>query len=357
MYFQLLRKMVAISAKEMRRDFLTLFFAFVFPLIFLVLFGFMSKSTGEPTPIRVAIIGSSQESLIASFIREFTANHAVSVREVDSAGGMAALESGSTGAVLTLTRSGSGLAVEIASQQKNNLYLHALVSQSLVAITEPTRAASIKNSITEKHIDANTNFGTTFLIPGLTAMALMQLALFGTANPIMMARARGTLIHFTLTPLPKSILIGSQVLNRLFVAALQIALMLGIAVFWLDIKLAQGAMSVLWIHGLGALMLISIGFLVAGLVPSQGAGGAIVMTLNFLMLGLGDVFFSTESMTGLDFVSSLVPLSYFTDASRQLIVGSPGRFPLSVDIGVMLTITVACFLLTVKTFNFGMKKA
>lgn len=356
MYFSLFSKMVLMNAREAVRDFLTLFFSFVFPLIFLILFGFMSKPR-EIAPFRIATVVSAEAGQAQSLIRILTRNPALSVKDMSEPAALKSLETGATDAVVRLFMANGGLQAEITSTASANPFLRALLEKHMAELAFPTASAAAATQVHEKQFKANTNFGTTFLIPGMTAMALLQLALFGTANPVMMARSRGTLVHFSLTPMPRSIIVGSLVVVRLAIAAAQIAVLLGIAVFMLDISLDGGVVSVLLVHALGALMLIALGFFIAGVVPGQAVGGSIVMIVNFLMLGLGDVFFPSTGIPGLSVISGAMPITYFTDASRQLIVGSAGRFPLALDLSVMLALAVVFLALSVKTFNFGMKKA
>jgi ABC-2 type transport system permease protein len=356
MYFSLFSKMVSINARETMRDFLTLFFSFIFPLIFLVLFGFMSKPR-EIAPTRIAMVVNADATQSESFIRTFTRNPALSVKDMTQPAALKSLETGAIDAVVRLFMTQGQLEAEITSTGKSSPYLRALLEKNMSELVSPELSEKSQTRVHEKKFEANTNFGTTFLIPGMTAMALLQLALFGTANPVMMARSRGTLVHFTLTPMPKSIIVGSLVVVRLAIAAAQIVILLGIAVFILGISLDSSVISVLLVHALGSLMLIALGFFIAGVVPGQAVGGSIVMIVNFLMLGLGDVFFPSTGVPGLSVISGFMPITYFTDASRQLIVGSVGRFPLALDICVMLTLATVFLALTVKTFNFGMKKA
>jgi ABC-2 type transport system permease protein len=352
------RKILAFTAKEIFRDFLSLFFSFAFPVLFLVVFGLTFQPRAAP-PFVLGVVMERGDLGAEGLVKQLTRDPAISVKEIGADQAEKMLREGTVGSVIRIARSveGQAPAVEIISEKANNSFVRSAVNNGIAAIMYPEQAQRIKSAISERNTGSNSNFGITFLIPGLTAMALMQLGLFATANPVMVARARGTLLHFTLTPMPKMALVGAHLLVRLAIAALQVVLMLGLTVLWLKVELSAGLINVLLLHGLGALMLISLGFLIAGIVPGEAVGGTIIMVLNFTMLAFGDIFFPTQGMSGLSTISALMPMTYFADASRQLIVGSTGRFSLSTDIIVMSVLTLTFIALAVKTFKFGMRKA
>src|SRR5262249_25381408 len=66
-----------------------------------------------------------------------------------------------------------------------------------------------------------------YLVPGILAMSIIQLGLF-TAIPIINMREKGILKRLRATPLPKGALVGSQITQRVFIAMLQTAVILGL---------------------------------------------------------------------------------------------------------------------------------
>ena len=355
MHTRLFFSMTSLTAREISRDFLSLFFSFAFPVMFMLMFGFISRPGAAPS-MQVGVVVKTQGPDTEALVRQLTREPGLSVKMLKATEVDKALNSANVSSVVVISGAGSGLNVEIVDQQTANPFLHAAVKNSLATVMEPERAEKLQSRMKYTRLEANGNFATAFLIPGLTAMALMQLGLIGTANPVISARARGTLMHLTLTPLPKSTLVGAHVAVRLGIAALQIILLMGLAIFGFDLPVDGGLINVVLVHALGALMLISLGFFIAGIVPNEIAGGLIVMLLNFIMLGFGDIFFSTASVPGLNLLSAMMPITYLTDASRQLTVGATGRFPLSTDLAVLVGLTAVFLFLAVKTFKFGMKK-
>ena len=196
-----------------------------------------------------------------------------------------------------------------------------------------------------------------YIIPALMGMALLQLGLFGTATPVISARARGTLMHLTMTPMPRYIIVLANVILRLAIAAIQIAGMLAVAVGFFGLRIEGSLLGVLGAQALGALMLISMGFFIAGIVPSQTSGGYIVMIVNFAILFFGEIFFPTKGLGFITTISLIMPTTYLADASRQLVSGVDGRFSLITDFAVMAAFSAAFLMLSAKTFQFGMKKA
>jgi ABC-2 type transport system permease protein len=350
-------KMFVFTAREIGRDFMSLFFSFAFPVLFMVLFGFTSQANRTAPSYNVGVVLLGNASAAEPLMSALTREPGIMLRNIAAADIEDSLRKGEVASVLRITGHAESLPQVEFMGNGGDVFLRATVSNAILASNYPKQAGEIKAVLRNVPLEVHSNYVTTFLIPGLTAMALIQLGLFGTANPIMIARARGTFRHLTFTPLPTSVLVASHILVRLLTAGLQILMMLGLAVFWLDVRLDGGWLGVLLIHALGAVMLIALGFLIAGNVPNETAGGGLIVLINFAMIGLSDIFFPTQGISGLNVISALMPVTYFSDASRQLIVGSEGRFSLGFDILMMAGFTAVFLVVAVKTFKFGMKKA
>jgi ABC-2 type transport system permease protein len=191
-------------------------------------------------------------------------------------------------------------------------------------------------------------------MPALLGMALLQLALFGTAVPLMAARARGSLLHLSMTPVPVTAIVLSHVLVRLGIAAVQLVMLLVIAKLGFGLEIQGNPGLLLLSCLLGALMLIATGFLLGGIAPSQQAGNYMVMLVNFPMLFLGNIFFDTSGLGALDWLARLLPITYLSDLNRQLILGNDGRFSASLDWAVLAVSSILLIVLAVRTFRFSM---
>ena len=352
----LLRKMTVLTAKEFSRDILGMFFSFAFPLFFLVLFSVSSKPRAIP-PINVGVIAETQNPAVAGLVSTMTRQPTLSVRSVSPTDAERLLRSGTVQGLIYVTAQRDGPPkVRTVQSRPANIYLASAIESAIAKAAAPPHAASAP-AVTEDFMEQESANAFAYIIPALIGMALLQLGLFGTATPVISARARGTLMHLTMTPMPKYIVVLANVILRLAIAAIQVAVMLAVSVWFFGLRIEGNLLGALLAQGLGALMLISLGFFIAGVVPTQTSGGYIVMIANFAILFFGEIFFATKGLGVISTISLAMPTTYLADASRQLISGVDGRFPLWLDFAAMTAFSAAFLILSARTFQFSMKKA
>jgi ABC-2 type transport system permease protein len=182
-------------------------------------------------------------------------------------------------------------------------------------------------------------------MPGLLGIALLWLGLFATALPLMQLRAAHVLRRLSVTPLRPGTMLSAHIAWRVTVGLLQAGLILlvGYLVFGVGVEgnklLFAGAVI------LGALMFVSLGYVMAGLAPSEEGLMAMVQLVNFPFMFLSGGLFPVEMLPSfLKPVVNISPLTYLTDALGQLMTGAPPLHPLWLDFTV-LGVSLAVFLM------------
>jgi ABC-2 type transport system permease protein len=191
-----------------------------------------------------------------------------------------------------------------------------------------------------------------FLMPGLLALALLQLGMLGTAMPLLSAKERGVLKHWAVTPISPLVFFAAHVSLRLSVGALQVGLLWSAAHVLFGVSMVGHPFALIAFTALGAVMFISFGYALAGLLPRQSVGTPVIMTANFLMMSFGQVFVDLGRFPLGASLSSAMPVSYLADSFRQIVVGTPGTLPLLVNAAVMLAFTALASLVAVRRFSF-----
>ena len=104
---------------------------------------------------------------------------------------------------------------------------------------------------------------------------------------------------------------------------------------------------------LGATVFVSLGYLLAGLSPTQESLMAVTQLVNLPMMLLSGGLFATELLPGfLKPVANALPLTYLTDAFLQLMVGAPALHPLWLDFTVLGGCLVVFLTLGVKLWRW-----
>ena len=192
-----------------------------------------------------------------------------------------------------------------------------------------------------------------YFVPGVIAMSLMQLGIFG-ALVIVSWRERKILKRLGATPLPRRTLVSSQVSLRLIIAVVQTIIILTVGKIAFDVKIEGQPALMLFFVILGALTFIAMGYLVAAFTRTEAAGTAIVQVIQFPMMFLSGIFWPIEMAPDwLRPVIYFMPLTYLGDALRQVMVeGSSALFPLSVDAAVLTGWLVICLAIAFRYFRW-----
>jgi len=341
------------QTREFYREFGTLFLNIIFPLMFvsaLIFSHYMSPSF----KFEMGVVEMRQDRASQQFVQALSANPSVAIRSLPSRqAAMAAVEEGDLHAAFVVTDSrfeqNQGrvdLIVGPRYEDFSRLMLDAARERMRSGSAAP---ALFDYKLTNPNMAEQSDF--TFTFPGMLALALVQLGLFATAVPLLQARERGTLKYLSLTPLTRAELLVGQLGMRVTIAIVQIVLILAAGSMVVDLSTAQWA-ATLGASLLGVLLLVSIGYAIAGSAGSLQSGMAIILFANFSMLLGGNIFMDPSSSTVQYVIACIIPISYLADLFRQIITGQSGLWPLWVDVAAVLGWSAAAIGIAMRTFRF-----
>ena len=337
--------------REVARNRLATFFTFLLPLLFVVVFGFSSSS--RATPKLALAVDDHEHSPASSMLTSWLAGQAVfELVPIAADAPPAEITITIPAGALDRTRSGDGTraTVEVTSNDAQA----PLVTQALDAAR--VELASHGPPAFAYTLRPPREAGNLFMLmlPGIIAMALLQLGLFSTASPLLTARQTGTLRHLSTTPVSRLALLLAQIALRLLIGAAQVGSILIAAVVMFHAAPTGQPIAIALVAAEGAVMLIAIGYALAGVAPSRDAGQGLVLLVNFAMVFLGGIFFAGPGP--LRWIAMATPISYLADALRQVVFGAPGQHAVIVDAIAMAAWTLAATALALKTFTFDMRE-
>jgi ABC-2 type transport system permease protein len=337
-FYQLARANVL----ETVRDRMTLIFTTIFPLAFIGLFvminsmspsstvvGLVSAGTEFPRP---AIVGALGSGYVFDDLSDADARARLAAGQFE-----AIVAQDDTGTVVV---TGTTDTVDVVTE-----------------IVGLLRSADLPDIETADPIIGSPPFDAVrFGIPGVLVMSLTSLALLGLASALVAQRARGTLKLFGLTPVRRLTFLLAQVPGRVLIAGIQTLVMLSIAGItgFLD---AGGIAKTFLVVAIGLSMLLALGYLLGGLIPSpelaQGMlSGFIPIALMFSGVLL-PLFILPDA---LGTAARFSPFFYLGDALRQVIGGDLGENPLSTNLLVMTAVAVAATAVAMRTFRWDVRR-
>jgi len=351
------------EALHVRRDFGTLFFSLIIPLLQMFLLGFgIDTNIRQINTVVYNADGRRESRELLDRLRNSDTFHLVRFVETDH---------DLTDAIVSgKCRVGIKIPVDYSDKLLHQMSAQVLVlidgSDSSVAgqAINVTTAIGLDESL--RRVLANTGDTTfavdmrpkilfnpdsrspNFFLPGLTAILLLNVTTFLTAFSIVREKERGTLEQLFVTPVrPMGLLLG-KLLPYLMIGFFELCMILTFMRFIFSVPI-HGSVILLALLSLPYIFVsLSLGILISSKANSQ----AEAMQLAFLTI-LPSIFFSgyifpRETMPKFFYVLSyFVPATYFIDITRGIILRGAGWVHLWIDaaalffMGTMLLVIAA----------------
>ncbi len=330
------------------RDRQAIFFSLFFPIIFMTVFSFVGNQSQDP--ISVGVVNNAPDSLSQDFVNMLIENPLFTVIEGEESELRESLIEGETTMVLVLpeafreTDTGVEirLLVDAAQIQQLGLIMPVL-EQTLLTMERQLRDTEPLFSLVIEDVRARSQRYLDFLIPGLLAFTLMQVSIAGSGFNIVEYRRKGILKRLFVTPLqPKDFIIGI-VMSRITLCVIQISVLLGIAVFFLDVTILGSYLSLYSVIIMGAIIFLCLGFLLGSIAKTQQSIQAVGNLVIFPQIFLSGIFYPIESLpTLIQPVASILPLSFVANALREIANNGVNLLQIAPDmIGILVWIIVS----------------
>lgn len=299
------------------------FFSFIFPLLFVIVFGLF----GEPKPVvRLGVeAGLDPGAPLCRALRETAAGGDSPVQLVEGSrrdlekrltqgriAGIVAPAAGETGAALVTSAAnpqGRAAAEGFLSTLVGEMNLRA------AGITQPAYHLERRNLAGRvfRHID--------FILPGQIGFSMLSLATFGMAFSLTTLRRTLVLKRMLATSARPLTFVIAQGLARSVQAMIQTAVIIAVGVALFHFSLSRGwltAAEMLVLAFLGILTFLGFGILIANIAPSDQTLPVVLNLFNLPQVLLAGVFFPIDAMPGwVQLIGNNLPLAYLNTSLRK----------------------------------------
>jgi len=325
------------------RDRSSVFFAIVFPLMFLVLFGgvFSSQDQSRLDLVQVGDV-TLLDDMPAGARAGFEETFAIT-RTDDLAGAVAKVRKGD--ADVAVEMQGDEL---VAHYTQTEQVRSAIVQGTLRAFVDGTNVALSgappAYSLRTEAVEDDSLETIQLVTPGLLGWAIAMSASFGAAATLNGWRNSKLLRRLQLAPVPTGTLVGARVAVTVGIALAQTAIFLGLGAAAFGLTLSGAWPMAIPLLVVGTLCFMAIGLL-AGAVAKTTEGA--VNMANFLVLPMaflsGSFFPLDGAPTWLQRVSSVLPLRWLNEGMLDVMVRGEGwtaaLVPMTVLAGFALVVT------------------
>lgn len=159
-----------------------------------------------------------------------------------------------------------------------------------------------------------------YFIPGIIAMSVMTLSLFGTVNLNTELRQKGIIRKLSTTPITRTDWILSDILYQFIIAIVSTTAMLLVSYAVFDVNLHLDGWLLVFIL-LDVFAFVGIGMILTRFVREAQSAAAAANAISFPMMFLSGSFFPIELMPGfLQQIARILPLYYVNEGLRAAMV-------------------------------------
>lgn len=361
------RTLTLSAIKMFVRNKQALFFTLIMPFIFIGIFGLIGFDRAPK--IDVGVVTNQPDEPTKQFIESLSQVSVFSIVQGTELAEREALNKGDRAIVVFIpdhlfpapgVRPTTPQTIQIlknVSQEQTAQTAISLISQILDKTTLQLAQAPELFKLDISDINAKQVKYIDFLLPGIVAMSIMQMAVFSVAFVFTDYKQKGILKRLLATPMKPYQFVTANVITRLLVALFQTAALL-LAGSWVFQSHVYGEWwLILLIALIGGIIFLGLGFTISGISKTVDSVPAIANIIIFPMLFLSGVFFPTSTMPEwLQTVVQYLPLAPFAHALREVVANGATISAISHDIFWMLGWGAALLVTAIMTFSFEEKR-
>jgi ABC-2 type transport system permease protein len=357
---------VKIDVRRLFRDKVAIFFVFIFPLIFLVIFGSIFRGN-DGVSFRIALLVRSNNDFTTQFVDGMRANSVFKIDQkvADIEQAKEKMNRGQLDATVILPDNfgevGSG--AKFPSGEAQVLYDQSNQSggQTLASIMDAIfkdinqQLAPSVTPFTAKAESTATKGMTQFdyTFSGILGFTLLSLGIFGPTTVFPRLKQRGVLRRYHTTTLKAWQYFIGNVISNATVGLLALGVMFSAALLLFDLNMRGSIVNLAVVVLVGATMLFGIGLALGGWAKNENQAAPLAQLVTLPMMFLSGVFFPTFLMPEfLQNITKFIPLTPVVDSVRLIITENASLLDLQPQLLIMGVWTLAIYILAFKVFRW-----
>lgn len=350
--------------RRFMRDPVALFFTFLFPLLFLFVFGSLFRN--NDVSFDVALLNRSDNAFAQSFVEKASGDKIFQIKkditdletakekmgrgEIDSIVELPASfgkpnEQGiPSGELLVYFDQGNPQGGQTVAGVMNGILDQ--INKDLTKTSDPLVVKQQPLSTTNL-----TQFDYTF--SGLLGFSILSLGIFGLANAFPADKKTGVLRRLRSTPLTAAQLIIATMINYAVIglASLVTMFIVGLTVF--DFNMRGDYLSITLFALLGIIVMFGFGLAIGGWAKNENQSAPLSNLIAFPLMFLSGIFFPRFLMPDwLQGITDYLPLTPIVDGMRYILTEGQTLFDLGSELLVMGIWTIIIYLIAFKVFRW-----
>lgn len=359
--------MYAVNVRRVFRDRTALFWTFMFPLIFLFIFGGIFSKNSSVT-FSVAIINHSNSSYAKNFVSQAEskdqkvlkvdksvktlpqANQKMERGEVDATIELPANFGATEGRNLP-----SGQAIVHYTQ--NNAQAAQTLSTVLQAEFQSINSRLVKTAtpftVTAKQTNARSLSQFDYTFTGLLGFAVIGMGIFGPVNIFPELKKMGILRRLHTTPLRVWQYFLATMMGQAVVGLMTLGLMFVVAMAIFHLKVVGNYFELVVFLAFGIVEILGIGLALGGWAKNERQVAPLANIVAFPMIFLSGTFFPRYAMPHwLQGITTYMPLTPVIDGARLIATEGQHLTSLGPQLGVMAVWMIVIYAVAFRVFRW-----
>lgn len=357
---------VKIDVRRLFRDKLALFFTFVFPLLFLFVFGGIFGRNNSSVSFNVAFLNQSNTEFAKQFEASGKKDKILKIDEhvTTMAQAQEKMSRGELDATIILPPDFGKVGVKGYPEGKAEVLYNKSNEQG--GTTLASILSSIFDGINSKYVSSEKPFtvqakstekqGLTqfdYVFAGLLGFSLLGAGIFGPTQVFPKLKERGVLRRYRTTTLKVWQYFVGNVISNVVVGLLSIATMFAVGLTVFNLNMRGNWILLTFLVVLSSMMLFGIGLAIGGWAKNERQAAPLAQIVTFPMMFLSGSFFPRFLMPEwLQGITAYLPLTPVIDAARLIITENRGFFELLPQFGLIFGWCVVVYLIAFRVFRW-----
>jgi ABC-2 type transport system permease protein len=352
-----------INLHRLFRDRLALFFTFLFPLIFLFVFG--SLNHHNSVSLNVAVINESHSAFAGQFATQLDHSKIIKVNKqlTDFADANEKMSRGEIDATIELPASfgdikhgvPSGQAVVHYTQNNESAAqtLASVLQAQFQAINAKLVGGKSPFTVVSKQNNEHSLTSFDYTFTGLLGFSILGAGIFGPMNFFPELKKMGILRRLHTTPLRVWQYFLSTMMGNAVTGLMSIAVMFIVAMLVFHLKVVGNYFELAVFLAFGIVMILGIGLSLGGWAKNERQAAPLGNIIVFPMMFLTGVFFPRFLMPDwLQKITTYVPLTPVIDGARLIVTEGKSIFDLGPQLGIMAVWMVIIYAVAFRVFRW-----
>lgn len=355
-----------IAIRRAFRDKTAIFFIFLFPLIFLFVFGGIFGKHNDVS-FRVAFINESSTKFATDFTSQAKNNKLfkIDTQSTDLTKAKEKMNRGQLDAAIVLpsdfgavnsggsTPTGQAQVYYTQNNAQAGQTLTSVLQEQFKGINSQFVKLDVPFTVSSQQTNDKALSQFDYVFAGLLGFSIIGLGIFGPVNVFPELKKQGILRRLHTTPLKVWQYFVANVISQAFIGLFSIALMFAVAMTVFHLKVSGNIIELALFIIFGIVMIFGIGMAIGGWAKDQNQAAPLANIVVFPMMFLSGTFFPRFLMPEwLQKVSAFLPLTPVIDGLRLIATEGKHFTQLGPQLGLMAIWLVVVYLIAFRSFRW-----